>query len=230
MRRSYFLKSLIGKSENNLLTEYKYYKREVAMKKLSNFYLFFFLAGALIFTTSCKKDGSSNPDFGIFSSQDANTAIMNGLIGSNTPKQWDDFIKAFPNTNRIIMKECPGSEDDASNLQVARKVRGQNVAIHLPSDAAIASGAVDFYLAGTTRTREAGSRIGVHSWSDGTNEATAFPVGHANHQSYIDYYVEMGFSQADAAAFYYFTINAAAAADIHWMTDSEIERYKLLTQ
>jgi len=101
----------------------------------------------------------------------------------------------------------------------------------LPADAVIASGAVDLFLAGTTRTRAAGSKIGVHSWSDGgSKEATDFPVGHANHQPYIDYYKEMGFSQADAEAFYYFTINTAKASDIHWMTDEEIEQYKLLTQ
>jgi len=39
----------------------------------------------------------------------------------------------------------------------------------------------------------------------------------------------MGFSQEDADAFYYFTINAAVAADIHWMTDEEIALYKILT-
>jgi len=81
-----------------------------------------------------------------------------------------------------------------------------------------------------TRTREIGSKIGVHSWADGNNqEATDFSVGHANHQPYINYYQEMGFSPTDAAAFYYFTINAAKAQDIHWMTDTEIEQYKLLT-
>jgi len=169
-------------------------------------------------------------DYGIFSSQDANTAFMNGVIGSNTPAHWDNFIAAFPNTNKIIMRDCPGSEDDEANLQAARKIHNNNLTIHLPADAEIASGAVDLFLAGTTRTREAGSKIGVHSWSDGNNDATAFPVGHENHQPYIDYYKEMGFSQEDAEAFYYFTINAATASDIHWMTDAEIEQYNLLTQ
>ena len=154
---------------------------------------------------------------------------MNGVIGSNTPQHWENFIAAFPNTKTIIMKNCPGSEDDTANLNAARKIKNHGVTIHLPADAEIASGAVDLFLAGDVRTREAGSQIGVHSWSDGENEATSFPVGHANHQPYIDYYKEMGFSQTDAEAFYYFTINAAPAASVHWMTDAEIEQYKLLT-
>ncbi len=179
--------------------------------------------------SSCNKDNISDTDFGIFSSQDEMNVIMNGVIDSNTPQHWENYIAAFPNTNKITMKDCPGSDDDTANLEVSRKMRDQGVDIHLPADAEIASGAVDMFLAGTVRTRETGSKIGVHSWSDGNNEATSFPVGHENHQPYIDYYVEMGFSQADAEAFYYFTINAAAAADIHWMTDDEIEEYKLLT-
>jgi len=201
------------------------------MKRITQNLTFFLLIGLLAFTSSCKKEEVLATDFGIFAVQDATTAIMNGVIGSNTPKHWDNFIAANPNTTKIILKDCPGSEDDEATLEAARKIRQQGVAIHLPADAVIASGAVDLFLAGTTRTRAPGSKIGVHSWSDGGNkEATDFPVGHANHQPYIDYYKEMGFSQADAEAFYYFTINAAKAVDIHWMTDAEISQFKLLTQ
>jgi hypothetical protein len=197
------------------------------MKQPSQILILIFLASAIFFS-SCKKDVRPN-DYGIFSSQDEKTAIMNGVIGSNTPQHWDNFIAAFPSTDKIIMKDCPGSEDDIANLEAARKVRAKNLTIHLPSDAEIASGAVDFYLAGTTRTRETGSKIGVHSWASLFKSATDYPVGHENHQPYIDYYVEMGFSQADSEAFYYFTINAAGANDIYWMTEAEIVEYKLVT-
>ena len=198
------------------------------MRLLIKNILLLFLIGGISILSSCNKENITPSDFGIFSSQDASIVIMNGVIGTNTPQHWDNYFAANPNTHTIIMKKCPGSEDDTANLKVARKVSTQNIIIHLPADAEIASGAVDFYLAGITRTREAGSKIGVHSWSDGNNDATSFPVGHANHQPYIDYYKEMGFSQADAEAFYYFTINAAGASSIHWMTDEEVEQYKLL--
>lgn len=197
------------------------------MKQLSQILILAFLVST-VFISSCKKDVGPN-DYGIFSSQDEKTAIMNGVIGSNTPQHWDNFIAAFPSTDKIIMKNCPGSEDDVANLEAARKVKTKNLSIHLPSDAEIASGAVDFYLAGATRTRETGSKIGVHSWASLFKSATDYPVGHENHQPYIDYYVEMGFSQADSEAFYYFTINAAGANDIYWMTEAEIVEYKLVT-
>ncbi|MFK7984094.1 MAG: alpha/beta hydrolase [Saprospiraceae bacterium] len=201
------------------------------MKNITQSLTFFLLISILTFTTSCGKEDISPTDFGIFLMQDENTVVVNGVIDSDTPQHWDNFIAANPNVTKMIMKDCPGSNDDEANLKAARKIREQGIAIHLPAAAAIASGAVDLFLAGTTRTREAGSKIGVHSWATGDNkEATDFPVGDAAHQLYIDYYREMGFSQADAENFYYFTINAAKAADIHWMTDAEIETYKLLTE
>ncbi len=199
------------------------------MNRYTSYLLTFLLLGSLSLSTSCKKNEVGPNDYGIFSSFDTTTALMDGVIGSNTPQHWDNFIQAFPSTTMLIMKQCPGSDDDTANLEVARSVRKKGLHIHLPADAEIASGAVDFFLAGTKRTRDAGSKVGVHSWSDGGNkEATDFPVGHANHQPYIQYYEEMGFSQAEAEAFYYFTINAAPAEGIHWMSDTEISEYKLL--
>lgn len=199
------------------------------MKNIFQNISFFLLIGVLTFASSCKSEEILATDYGIFSAQDASIAIVDGVIDSNTPKHWENFIATNPNISTLIMKDCPGSSDDEANLEAARKIRQQGVTIHLPADAVIASGAVDLFLAGTTRTRETGSKLGVHSWANGDNkEATDFPVGDDNHQPYIDYYKEMGFSEADAEAFYYFTINAATANDIHWMTDAEIAKYKLL--
>jgi len=200
------------------------------MKNILKNISFFLLIGILTFTSSCKVEEILATDYGIFSRQNTETGIIDGIIDSNTPKHWENFIAANPTITTLIMKDCPGSDDDAANLEAARMIRQQGVTIHLPADAVIASGAVDLFLAGTTRTREAGSKIGVHSWADGkNNEATDFPVGDEEHQPYIDYYVEMVFLQKNAEAFYYFTINAAKAADIHWMTDGEIMQYSLLT-
>lgn len=197
------------------------------MKRFLPTSLVLFLTVALFTFSSCDKEIQPD-DFGIFAALNDSTVVMNGVIDSDTPEYWENYVTAFPLTHYMIMRDCPGSDDDESNLQVAREIRKQDIAIHLPSDAEIASGAVDFYLAGTKRTREAGSKIGVHSWSDGKNDATAFPVGDEEHLPYIEYYEEMGFSKTDAEAFYYFTINAAPAAEIHWMTDGEIAQYKLL--
>ena len=201
------------------------------MLYLKNQFSVFLLVIGVVIATSCENESvTSNTEFGIFSNLNESTMEINGVIDSDTPIHWENYISSYPNTKMMFMRDCPGSDDDDANLEVARKMRTYGLEIHLPSDASIASGATDMFLAGIKRTRESGSQIGVHSWSDGSNEATSFPIGHENHLPYINYYVEMGFSQKEAEDFYYFTINAASAADIHWMTDEEIERYKLLTE
>lgn len=188
----------------------------------------FFVFTVIIFA-ACNKSDIAIDDYGIFSYKDEETVVVNGLIDSDIPTYWDNYISAFPETNRMIMKDCPGSTDDLANWDAARSIRTYDISIHLPADAIIASGAVDLFLSGTTRSRAVGSQIGVHAWADGNgNEATDYPIGHVEHQGAIDYYVDMGFTQEEAEAFYYFTINAASAEEIHWMTDDEIEQYKLL--
>lgn len=183
----------------------------------------------LISFISCDDDSlTSDTTFGIFTVMDDNTIEMDGEINSSTLDNFNDLIESYPNINKINIKEVSGSGDDDVNLQVSLKVHQSNIATHLMDDGLIASGGVDFFLAGVTRTKGNNTQIGVHSWSDGSNEATDFPQGDANHQPYIDYYQSVGFTQADAEAFYYFTINAAPATSIHWMTEEEIAQYKIL--
>ena len=186
--------------------------------------------GALLFI-SCRDtfEGAPRNKFGIFGKLNDSTVVMNGTIKTRSVKDWDKFISQHTGVSHLVMRNCPGSSDDEANLALARKVRMQGLHIHLPEEAEIASGAVDFYLAGLDRTRASGSKIGVHSWSDGRKEATDFLRGDEVHQPYIRYYVEMGLTQKEAEEFYFFTIDAAPANDIYWMTTEEINRFGLVT-
>ncbi|MEL6943773.1 MAG: alpha/beta hydrolase, partial [Bacteroidota bacterium] len=183
---------------------------------------------------SCRDDNvNAETSFGVFRVIDDNTVEMNGEIGSSTLDDFNDLIDSYPNINKINIDEVPGSDDDAVNLQVAAKVHQLNIATHLIDEGLIASGGTDFFLAGTTRTKGVNTKIGVHSWAGEDNNgnqitATDFPVGDMEHQSYINYYVSVGFTQQQAEDFYYFTINAAPAESIHYMTEAEIEEYNIL--
>lgn len=173
---------------------------------------------------------SNTTQFGIFKVTNATTVEMNGEIGDNTLTDFNRLIENYPNINLINMNQVPGSSNDEVNLQVSKRVFDLNIATHLLDNGEIASGGVDFFIAGVKRTKGTNTKIGVHSWSDGSNDATAFPVAHANHLPYINYYVSVGFTQQQAENFYYFTINAAPASDIYWMTDAEITQYELLKE
>ncbi|MCG7532414.1 hypothetical protein MHM98_13835 [Psychrobium sp. MM17-31] len=162
------------------------------------------------------KDGNSNSD----------TVYMNGVIYGNTLDDVKTLFKQHPKVKRIVMVNVPGSIDDEINLLASREIRKHGVATHIPADGMVASGGTDMFLAGVTRTIETGAKLGVHSWSDGEKEALDYPREHQDHVKYLDYYKEMGIP----TSFYWYTLEAAPADDIFWMTPEDIQTYQVLTQ
>ena len=73
----------------------------------------------------------------------------------------------------------PGSLDDTSNLIASRLVREAGLATHVPAEAEIASGAVDFFIAGRARTADVagGARLGVHTWGGPGFAGADLPMG-----------------------------------------------------
>jgi hypothetical protein len=200
-----------------------------------------YIAGLIIFTlfAACKKDDdkkttNTTTTFGVFKVQDdKKTVVMNGEITSSSFDNFKKLIAQYPDITQINIKECGGSNDDNTNLKLSHYVYGRGINIHLMDNGMIASGGVDFFIAGVKRTKGKNIRIGVHSWggeddSGKTVTATDFPVGHKHHLPYISYYKSVGFTQKEAEDFYYFTINAAPFNSIHWMTEAEITKYKLV--
>ena len=167
--------------------------------------------------------------FGPFYVSNDSTVIMNGDMGSRIDQQFEKLITNYPDISLIIMEDCPGSRNDEEMFKAALNLKDHNINTHLSTNGKIQSGAVDFFLAGTFRTMESGAKIGVHAWSDGSNEATDYPTNHSQHQPYINFYKSIGFSQQAAEDLYFFIINAASADNMHWMTQQEITDYNMLT-
>ena len=152
-------------------------------------------------------------------------AIMSGTIDGSTPGAVLRLILEHPQVRLIEMQNVPGSADDHSNLFAASLVRKHGFDIHLADGAEIASGGVDFFCAGNQRTIGKGAKIGVHSWAEGENgtEGGDLPKDHPGHQMFLDFYRTMGIP----TEFYWFTLKAASAEDIHWMKPEEISKFKL---
>lgn len=159
-----------------------------------------------------------------------NVLYMDGLITSDTPQQLVEVFKNNPNITQLVMQTVEGSMDDEANLQAATWISKKQLTFILKSDSLIASGGTDFFLAGKIRIIKKGAKIGVHSWAGDNEVATDFPVGHAYHQPYIDYYIAIGWSDDAAKKFYYFTINAAPADSIYWMTEKELKDYSIVSK
>lgn len=153
------------------------------------------------------------------------TIYMKGVIYSNT---LEDIQKAFndnPEITTLVMEEVPGSIDDVVNLVASQEIRKRGIHTYLPKNGMVASGGTDMFLAGKERTVHPTAQLGVHSWSGGSQVALDFPRDHPEHKKYLDYYKEMDIP----SAFYWYTLEAAPADSIHWMTLAEISKYRVIT-
>jgi len=152
-------------------------------------------------------------------------ALMNGVIGASTPGRVLELLLEHPRVHTLVLEEVPGSMDDEANLRAARYVRAHGLRTLVRADSEVSSGGVDFFLAGAVREVELGALLGVHSWGGPGGEGDQVPEDDPEHQLYLDFYEEMG----TPAAFYWYTLRAASAHDIHWMTEEEIELYGVRT-
>ncbi|MGR6874592.1 hypothetical protein ACU6U9_20385 [Pseudomonas sp. HK3] len=167
-------------------------------------------------------------------------AQMKGVIDCTAVGKVSALLKHDTLTT-IHMLEVPGSADDDVNLKAATMVRNAGINIVLVGDinndgkvdGKIASGGVDFFIAGVTRTIEKGGLVAVHSWadSDGTQgiELYSRNPDAKDHQSYIRFYQNMGMTEQEARDFYVFTLRAAPAEQTHCMSAEELRRYKVVT-
>lgn len=168
-------------------------------------------------------------------SNDGKAIILNGVINSSALKEFKALYKKYPSVKTLRIVNCDGSIDDRINLKLASFVHEKGLNTYLEDYGTIASGGTDLFLAGIKRTKGIDTRIGVHSWAGNGKKgklvtAKEFPIDDKNHQPYIEYYKTIGFTQKQAEDFYFFTINAASAEDIHWMSEDEIRRYQLVAE
>lgn len=151
--------------------------------------------------------------------------FMGGDINSKTDDQFEAVVAANPQITTIVECVVPGSLDDDTMIPLSYRVRELGLNTHLTSTSDIASGGVDFFLAGVARTMAEGAQVGVHSWSDGIRDAADYRRDAPEHAANATYIRDM----LGDDAFYWFTIYAAPANDIYQMTPAEIVQYGMLT-
>lgn len=156
---------------------------------------------------------------------DGNDIHVSGVLGAGTGEKLFALLAENPGVDRLVLDVIDGSEDDEAINPVLHKIREMGLATHLTENSEIYSGGVDLFISGAERTMEAGAIIGVHSWSDGTKSAHEYPGDHASHKMFADLTQEM----LGSADWYWFTIQSAPAEGMHIMTETEIEKFGMLT-
>lgn len=192
-------------------------------------------------TTSCKKKdvpNTSKKKYGIFTvSEDGLSANVKGGIKDKSLADFNEMIKNYPNLKTLNMIDVPGSSVSGNKetdkaLDLGREVYKLNINTRLVDNGFVASGGTDLLASGKHVFIGSNPEIGVHAWSgglDGNPNGTAWEIKndstHIEHQKYLRYFEDIGFTKVKAKEFYFFTINAAQASSVHYMTAEEIDKY-----
>ncbi len=153
---------------------------------------------------------------------DGTDAYGYGYTDGRSETAIDRLLRDHPDVDTLVFIDMPGTRDVTSNYRLARDIRRAGLATELRAGSRIASGAVDLFLAGQSRTVACGAKIGVHAW--GSSGFDAQDVRWDTHRRYSrDFLSDMGVD----ADFYDFRTNAAGSDDIHWMSVEEINHWRV---
>ncbi|UTW00218.1 alpha/beta hydrolase [Marinomonas rhizomae] len=156
-----------------------------------------------------------------------NTAYLSGALGADLVKQLSDMVRKNPNVTDLVLVDVPGSVDQQATMEGARLIRRLGLNTHIAPTGYVLSGGVDLFLGGVTRSIGAGAGVGVHSWSDGTKvSATSLNVADPVHATYVNFYLEMGVPER----FYWFSLDAAPADRVYFLSPEEVYDFELATE
>jgi len=166
--------------------------------------------------------------FGPFVVIDKAHAALVDATDAASPARFAAMLHAYPAIRVLELADCPGTYDDAANLRLGRMIRTHALATSVPAGGSVRSGAVELFLAGTTRHAAPDADFGVHAWLDDAGRGPAdFAASSPVNRAYIDYYRAMGMTPGTAAAFYALT-NSVPNTRVRWLHTADIARYVAL--
>ncbi|QRV25145.1 alpha/beta hydrolase [Marinomonas foliarum] len=156
-----------------------------------------------------------------------NTVYISGILGSDLVEQLSDMVRKKPNITDIVLVDVPGSVDQQATMEGARLIRRLGLNTHIASTGYVLSGGVDLFLGGVKRSIGAGAGVGVHAWSDGTRvKAVNLNEADPIHATYVNFYLEMGVPER----FYWFSLDAAPADRVYFLSPEEVYDFELATE
>ena len=163
--------------------------------------------------------------YGPFRVIDERHAALVGVTDERSSAAFSAMLAAHPGIATLELVECPGTDDDRSNLKLGRMIHARGLATHVPDGGSVRSGAVELFLAGVRRSAERGAEFAVHAWADEDGrEPKDYPANAPENRAYIDYYREMGMSGIEAQAFYDMT-NSVPNASARWLNAAQMSQW-----
>jgi hypothetical protein len=169
--------------------------------------------------------GAGLARFGPFRVLDGKRAALVAGTDAASPAAFKAMLAAYPGLKVIEFLDAPGTSHDIANLRLGRMIRAAGLATHVPRGGSARSGAVELFLAGTSRSMDPAALFAVHSWRDQTGrEPDDFAADAPENRLYLDYYAEMGMTGEEAQAFYAMTNSVPHEAAL-WLRGSEMARW-----
>lgn len=163
--------------------------------------------------------------YGPFVVLNGERAALVGVTDGTSPAQFAAMVKDYPGLRVLEMLDCPGTQDDIANLRLGRMIRAAGLATVVPRGGSVRSGAVELFLAGTSRRIDGGAEFAVHAWEDESGrEASDYAPDAPENRRYLAYYRDMGMDAQQASAFYAMT-NAAPFDQPRWLTGEEMGQW-----
>jgi hypothetical protein len=173
-------------------------------------------------TALAEAENSAVAAYGPFRVLDNGHAALVGITDYHSPRQFAAMLADYPQITTIDFVECPGTYDDRANLQLGRMIRAAGLAAVVPEGGSVRSGAVELFLAGTSRSIADGAEFAVHAWLDDRGLGAAdYAATSPEHAKYLAYYREMGMAPEQAARFYAMT-NSVPFEDALWLSGEEM--------
>ena len=148
-------------------------------------------------------------------------AFVKGVLGKTFYYLFVETLKKHPEIKTIVLLNVPGSINDEWNLKSCLLLNEKALNTELLGNSIVESGGTDLFVSGKKLIIADGAKIGVHSWAGGKKSATEYPKDHKEHKMFLDFYKKVNVD----ASFYWYTLQAAPADGMHFMTNAEIEKY-----
>ena len=173
---------------------------------------------------SCSTERLTLKRYGLHPAQievKGNEAYVDGTLGKLFYKKFKKTLDQYPQLTTVILLDIPGSVNDEWNVKTGKLLCKKGLKTMLTPNSIVTSGGTNLFVSGKTLAIAPGAKIGVHAWSEETKTALSFPKNHQAHQIFLDFYraVEIDTS------FYWFTLKAAPAEKMYFMSTTEIEQF-----
>ena len=197
------------------------------MSKLSSLFAGLLMISSFACTDNVENFNAIYGDFTI--PVDRLSVSFDGVIDEGALADLEEALEDYTTIKTLNIVKASGNASSNAAFEMGRLLKDKNVNSSIVENGKVEKNGLYFFLGGQNRSIESGAQLGVSSWTTSSSEeASSLPMDNSAHTPYLDYLMDIGFTEEKAKSFYFFAIESAASNDTYWMSDSEISQFGLV--